>query len=83
MKKYISLVLALVLIPWTAFATTGSSQDVVTELQTLLVRIQRIEAENALYKTILSRHDIQIPLEEYNRALSGVTLPPPAPIITS
>ena len=71
------LIVAIVALPTVILAQAPiSSSDLIRQMQTLLdqynQRIQFLEAENNLLKNTLAKHQISIPTDEYNKAMSVV-----------
>lgn len=70
------------LFPIAVFAQTPSAQELVKQMQALLTqyseRIRVLEAENTMLKGLMAKHEIQIPLEEYDRIMNSAGTKPPA-----
>jgi len=91
--KKVSLLALILVVPTVGYAATGQLNpvDMVSEMQRILdqykSRIQALEAENQMLREIMVKHEIQIPLDEYQRSMrltgSLVSTPvassPPAP----
>lgn len=67
------------LFPIAVFAQTPSAQELVKQMQALLTqyseRIRVLEAENTMLKALIAKHEIQIPLDEYNKILNTTPAP--------
>lgn len=90
MKKIsqkIAVALAIVAIPTVAMAQTNTSPtELIKQMQTLLdqyaQKIQILEAENNLLRSMMAKHEIQIPLEEYTKIYNNANSVILAPIDT-
>lgn len=86
MKKIVFILLAI--LPIGVIAQTDlTPTQLVEKMQQLLNqysdRIRSLEAENNMLRNLMAKHNIQIPLEEYNKILSSTGTITTAPTIVS
>ena len=87
-KKF-TVFTVLAFVPMIVFSQDNlTSSELATQLQKLLTqyaeRVRLLEAENAMLKSLMAKHEIQIPLEEYNKLVTATgTITSPIAISTN